>query len=137
MGKYTIKKPLNFSSSEEYEKWKRRKKEVKDEIDNINNPHFNMYKFYYTYIQCGHRTKQKEGCVIAAETQYEAEQIFKMVMEYFEVDRPRVRNIEEVYWLHKDNDRFINFLYDFSTREIKEVYQEDYLEYYWKNFLKL
>lgn len=134
---YVRKRPLNFSSADEYERWKQRQREIIDEKDNEENPSFNLYTFYYTYIECGHRTKNKKHCIIAAETQYEAEQIFDMMAKFFEIDRPKIRNIVEVYWLQKKNNNFVNFSYNYTTREVAEVYQDDYLEYYWENYLEM
>lgn len=98
---YIRKKPLNFGSSDEYERWKQRQRAILDEQEDKKNPSFTLYTFYYTYVECGHRTKNKKKCVIAAQTQYEAEQIFDMMADYFKIDRPQVRNIVEVYWLQK------------------------------------
>ena len=57
--------------------------------------------------------------------------------DYFKIDRPQVRNIVEVYWLQKKDNIFVNFSYDYTDREVKEVYQDDYLDYYWENYLEI
>ena len=57
--------------------------------------------------------------------------------KFFEIDRPKIRNIVEVYWLQKKNNNFVNFSYNYTTREVAEVYQDDYLEYYWENDLEM
>jgi len=134
---YIRKKPLNFGSSDEYERWKQRQRAILDEQEDKKNPSFTLYTFYYTYVECGHRIKNKKKCVIAAQTQYEAEQIFNMMADYFKIDRPQVRNIVEVYWLQKKDNIFVNFSYDYTDREVKEVYQDDYLDYYWENYLEI
>ena len=48
---YIRKNPLNFGSSDEYERWKQRQREILDEQEDKKNPSFTLYTFYYTYVE--------------------------------------------------------------------------------------
>lgn len=131
MGRHTIKKPLNFSSSEEYEKWKRKQKEEKDKLEQEESPSFNLYRFYFTHIV--NRSRIKAVCVIADETEEQAREVFEHWVYFYDFDRPKLTRIVEVFWLQKNGDIHVNFAYNHKEREIIEVYREDYLEYYWNH----
>lgn len=124
-------KPLHFSSSEEYERWKRTQKRLKEEEEEKENPTFSIYRLYFTHIVKGSRING--NCAIAANTENECREIFEHWAYFHDIDRPAIRKIIEVFWLQYKKENYINFSYNHPKREITEVYQGDYLEYYWNS----
>lgn len=133
----TKKKPLNFDSADEYLSYKRRLLDEKDEEEQKKNPTFNVYSFYFSYLDSEtNRRRVAKPINIAAETQYEAEQIFEIWAEFHSIKNVSFRNITEVFWVTRSSDtasQNINFAYDYGKKEITEVYQDDYLEWYWNH----
>ena len=132
----TKKVPLNFDSSDEYLSYKRRLLEEKDKEEQKLNPTFNIYSFYFTYMDENNRRRVAKPVNIAAETQYEAEQIFSIWAEFHSIRNVVFKNIVEVFWVVRATDtakQNINFAYDYKKKEIAEVYQDDYLEWHWNH----
>lgn len=133
----TKRRPLNFDSADEYLSYKRRLLEEKDKEEEKRNPTFNIFSFYFTYMTDGNSTRRTAKPVnIAAETQYEAEQIFGVWAEFHSIRNVVFKNIVEVFWVVRTTDtakQNLNFAYDYKKKEITEVYQDDYLEWYWNH----
>lgn len=132
----TKKRPLNFDSADEYLSYKRRLLDEKDAEEQKRNPTFNIYNFYFSYVVNDKRKKATNPVNIAAETQYEAEQIFELWIEFHNIKNVNISNIDEVFWVLRTADtakQNINFAYDYSKKEISEIYQDDYLEWYWNH----
>ncbi len=133
----TRKRPLNFDSADEYLSYKRRLLDEKDEEEQKINPTFNVYAFYFSYLDTEtQRRKTAKPINIAAETQYEAEQIFDIWAEFHDIKNVNFRHITEIFWVTrsgKDTSQNINFAYDYNKKEVTEVYQDDYLEWYWNH----
>ncbi len=130
------KRPLNFDSADEYLSYKRRLLDEKDEEEQKTNPTFNIYAFYFSYMGENNRRKVAKPINVAAETQYEAEQIFETWAEFHSIKDVSFRKIDEIFWVVRTSDtakQNINFVYDYNKKEITEIYQDDYLEWYWNH----
>lgn len=132
-------KPINFSSSEEYEKWKRKKDKIQEELEKEKNPQLVIFKFYFYHrIEGAKGRPPMKNCVIAAETKDEAEVVFRYWADFHSIFYFTINKIKPVIWISR-GDWFVNFVYDFEKREITELYVDsgvadpnrNYLLWFW------